>query len=355
MKHLAAAAVLVLVACQAGPDHDHHGHDHTSASQLAQRALSLLASLNDAQRASASLAFDGEERTNWQFVPGVYPGVTLAALDVDQKRAVHDLLHAGLSASGYHKTTMIMGLEDLLREIAEAAGRTQEAATRDPGRYSLAVFGTPDPHAAWGFRFQGHHVSWNFTSVEGHVSATPAFLGANPAEVRTGNHAGLRALPEEEDLARELLASMTPMQRLSALRETDAPADVIWGPGSLENTLGDPVGLAASDMNPQQRTRLDRLLETYLGNLDHGIAAEHRERIDRAGRDGIHFLWIGSTERGGGHYYRIHGPTFAIEYDNTQNGANHVHTLWHDLTGDFGGDLLRHHHDVHREHGHEHR
>lgn len=191
-------------------------------------------------------------------------------------------------------------------------------------------------------------MSWNFTCVHGHVAATPVFLGANPTEVRTGHLAGSRAMPEEEDLGRALLQSMSEAQRTVGLLSTDAPNDVLWGPASLENNLGDPEGLAHGDMTREQRHLLWQLIEVYLGNLDEHLAAPHRGRIEKAGRDGIHFLWIGSANRGEGHYYRIHGPTFAIGYDNTQNGANHVHVVWHDLTRDFGADLLRRHH----EHGH---
>ncbi|MEO0479208.1 MAG: DUF3500 domain-containing protein [Planctomycetota bacterium] len=315
---------------------------------------SFLRSLDDELRAKATFAFDDAERVTWNFVPGVYPGVPLSELDLEQKRSVHDLMQTALSAAGYHKTTTIMGLENVLRQLAEEAGRTREISVRDPGRYALAIFGEPDPLGTWGFRLQGHHVSWNFTCVHGHVAATPAFLGANPAEVRTGHLAGLRTMPEEEDLGRAILRSMSEIQRPTALHSTDAPEDVIWGPASLENNLGDPEGLPHSDMIPDQRHLLWQLVEVYLRNLDAPIAESHRARIEAAGRDSIHFLWIGSPERGEGHYYRIHGPTFAIEYDNTQNGANHVHVVWHDLTRDFGADLLRHHHEHDHIEGAEH-
>lgn len=347
MPRLASTCLLLLVSCGVEP-RVRSGPDSGDA-QIAQAASAFVASLDAEQRASACLEFEDRERTAWHFVPGVYPGATLAQLDAIQRRALHRLLRAALSVSGYHKTTTIFGLEEVLRASAEAAGRSREAAIRDAGRYSVAVFGDPSSAAPWGFRLQGHHISWNFTSVDGHVSATPAFLGANPAEVHAGLFAGLRALPDEEDVARELLASLTPAQARVAVRAEQAPRDVLWGPDRLENVIGAPAGLAYADMDAAQRATLMRLVNVYVYNLTPRVAADAITRIEAAGRDGIHFLWIGARARDAGHYYRIHGPTFVIEYDNTQNGANHVHVVWHDRTDDFGLDTLRRHHE--RAHG----
>ncbi|MCA8971990.1 MAG: DUF3500 domain-containing protein [Planctomycetes bacterium] len=315
-----------------------------AAVRMQREVEALLASFDEAQRAKATFPFADAERRQWHFVPNVYPGVQLNELSVAQKCLVHRLLISVLSASGYHKTTTIVRLEDTLRDIAEAAGRKDPR--RDPGRYSIAVFGEPSGDGGWGVRLQGHHVSWNFTTVDREtVLATPAFLGANPAEVRTGMHAGLRALPEEEDLGFELLGTLSETQKKTARLADTAPPDVVWGPGKTRESLGAPRGLAWTAMDERQRELLWRLIRVYLQNLEDWETAA--TKLLDAGRNEIHFAWMGATERGAGHYYRIQGPTFAIEYDNTQNGANHVHTVWHDLTNDFGVDALRAHYEQH--------
>lgn len=335
---LLAVGSLVLAFHPQGPP--------ATAVAATRAANALLETLDANQRKKACFEFKDAERTNWQFVPNLYPGVPLQELGADQKRAVHRLLHAVLSGSGYGKTTAIMRLEDTLRGFAEAAG--QKAPHRDPGRYSVALFGKPGKDEPWGFRVQGHHVSWNFASADGRVIATtPAFLGANPAEIRQGPHAGLRALPEEEDLAREFLATLTEAQSADVMLSDKAPRDVLWGPGKHRDVLGEPRGLAWKSMTERQRELVWRLVRTYVGNLAHDLAVEQMKKIEMAGRDGIRFGWMGSMERGKGHYYRITGGTFAIEYDNTQDGANHVHVAWHDLTNDFGVDLLRQHYERH--------
>lgn len=338
------AAVLLLLSCALGV-YSAGQSEAASARRIALAAAEVLGALDDEQRAKAFQDFAHGERKQWNYLPSVYPGVPLGELSVAQKRAVHRLLNAALSESGYHKTTTIMRLEQTLREAALAAGRDGEAEWRDASRYSLAFFGEPSDEEPWGFRLQGHHLSWNFSSVDQRISALPTFLGSNPAELRDGPLAGLRALPREEDLARELLASFDERQLGVAVVGEEAPQEVFWRPGREREVLGEPIGLAYGDLAAAQRETLWSLIETYANNLDEQLAARHLAKIERAGRETIRFAWMGSRERGEGHYYRIHGPTFVIEYDNTQNGANHVHSVWHDLTDDFGADLLRQHYD----------
>lgn len=319
-----------------------------SAAELTRQARQFLASLDENQREAASFEFKDKQRTTWHFVPNIYPGVTLAKLDLDQRRAVHHLLLTTLSAAGYHKTTTIMQLEDVLRRLAEAKGR--KAPHRDPGRYSLAFFGQPSEKHPWGFRLQGHHISLNVSVIDGKiVASTPAFLGSNPAEIRHGHHAGMRALPAEEDLGFALLHSLTADQKKVAVLSDKAPRDVLFGPGRKKSVLGEPKGLAVDAMHEAQRAIFTELLETYLGNSTPKIAAFHRAKIRAAGLGKIRFAWMGAEQRGQGHYYRLHGPSFAIEYDNTQNGANHVHTVFHDLTNDFAADLLQQHYREHHK------
>lgn len=323
------------------------GDSSPSDKEMARCTQAFLQSLDDAQRGKASFAFDDAERKKWHFVPARYPGLELGAMNDKQKVLAHKLLRSALSASGYHKTTTIIALEEVLRRAAEARGN--KAEHRDPARYAFAVFGTPGTKKPWGFRVQGHHVSLNFTSVGGKVVAsTPAFLGANPAEVRQGPYAGLRALPDEADLGFALLDSCDAAQLQKVMLSDKAPADILWGPNRRKKVLGEIRGLSQADMLPEQRRLLWQLVECYLRNMKEPLAKAQLAKVQAAGIEKIHFCWMGSKKPGKGHYYRVHGPSFCIEYDNTQNGANHVHTVWHDMSDDFAVDLLgKHYHEQH--------
>lgn len=320
------------------------------AAAMAGAARRFLESLDEGQRKKAALAFDDGERLRWRFVPGQYPGVQLGELTSAQKDLAHALLRCSLSSAGYLKTTSIVRLELVLRELAQQKG--QQAAHRDPERYSIAVFGTPSAEAPWGWRFQGHHVSLNFCGLKGDlVATTPAFLGANPHVVREGPFAGLRVLGAEEDLARALLAQLDEGQKKSALLDVKAPADVILGPDRAATFLGEPKGLLAAAMSEGQKELLWQLVREYVENLKPEFARQQLERIRNAGVEKIAFAWAGSMDPGKPHYYRLHGPTFVVEYDNTQDDSNHVHTVFRDLERDFGGDPLREH--LEKGHGKE--
>ncbi len=303
----------------------------------ARAAQAFLATLRPSLRSECLLPFEGEERVNWNFLPGRRRGVTLKQMNEAERRAAHAMLRAALSARGYEKATGVIELEAILREMEAFGG-----LTRDPELYYLAIFGSPSGEKPWGWRFEGHHLSLNFSSASGRiVAATPAFLGSNPARVPKGPRAGWRVLSAEEDLARQLLASLDEKQRRIAVFDVSAPEDIILGPG--RKAVPDPVGLAHADMSDAQRAVLMRLIDEYLGNMREEVARAQREKVEKAGLAKIRFAWAGGTRVGQGHYYRIQGPTFVIEYDNTQNGANHVHSVWRDLEDDFGGDLLRRH------------
>jgi hypothetical protein len=248
------------------------------------------------------------------------------------------LLRAGSSARGYEKATGVIELEGILREL-ETFGWF-----RDPELYWLTIFGAPSDGASWGWRFEGHHVSLNFASTRSEiVLSTPAFLGANPARVPSGPRAGWRLLPTEEDLARRLLASLAPGQRARALLSEGAPADIVMGPG--RRMPPQPAGLPASELNASQRETLLSLVAEYVRNARAEIADARWKKIEAAGVEKIRFAWAGSAALGSGHYYRLQGPTFLIEYDNTQDRANHVHSVWRDLPADSGADLLRRHYE----------
>lgn len=315
---------------------------------MATAARRLLDGLDAGQRERAIFDFGDAERLRWHFVPAEYPGLALADMTPAQKELVHELLRTSLSTAGYLKATSIVRLELVLRELAERAGRP--SAHRDPERYYVAVFGEPSSERPWSWRIQGHHVSLHFCGIAGDlVATTPAFLGANPHVVRQGPLAGLRVLGAEEDLARALLADLDEAQRKRAILDVKAPADVILGPDRAATFLGEPKGLPAADMTARQRDLMWRLVREYVENLRPGLAAAQLQRIEAAGVERIAFAWAGELQPGRPHYYRLHGPTFVIEYDNTQDDANHVHTVFRDLERDFGGDALKEH--LQRGHG----
>jgi len=309
--------------------------------RLADAASAFLKTLRPELRERAGLRFDHPARTDWHIVPRDRVGVNLGEMNAPERSAAHALIRAALSGQGYLKADAIMKLDGVLLAMEQDQGRV--SGMRDPERYALAVYGEPAPDRPWGWRIEGHHLSLHITAGAGDIVATsPAFMGANPAEVRSGPSTGLRVLAAEEDLARELLASFTPEQRAKAVFSATAPPDVVMLPGRGPEVLDDDVGLAASEMTGPQRDRLTRLIEEYARNLRPDLEEQRLARVRKGGIEHVRFGWAGATEPGKPHYYRVRGPKFIIEYDNTQNDANHVHTLWRDPELDFGDALLEH-------------
>jgi hypothetical protein len=313
-----------------------------SAAAMSGAASEWLASLSPEQKQKAIFTFDSEERLRWHFVPNeMFPrqGLMIKEMSGPQRALVHVLLKTGLSARGYLTATSIMELENVLQAI-EGEGRR---FPRDHEAYRLSVFGTPGDARAWGWRFEGHHVSVRFDIVGGSMTASsPAFFGSNPAEVREGPKKGLRVLGVEEDAARALLDSLTSDQRTTVVILPEAPAEMITSNALKVDPLS-PIGIKASALSKPQRDKLMALIDVYTGLMTPDVAAERMERLRRAGLDNIAFAWAGETERGRKHYYRLQGPTFLVEYDNAQNDGNHIHSVWRDFNGDFGRDLLREH------------
>ena len=306
-----------------------------------------LASLSTEQHTKACFAFDDKERVNWAYVPKERHGLPLAQMNDAQRALTMDLLRTALSAQGFAKIEGVIKLESVLRELESKPGAP--AIHRDPTLYYLSIFGDPAANKAWGWRFEGHHVSLNFCSIDDdHASVTPNFFGANPAHVAGGANDGLRVLGLEEDLGRALFTSLDEKQHALALLSGDVPADVILTPGR-DTGFEKCEGLSAAQMNAAQRRALDGLLTQFVGNLRAESAAAQMQRIRDAGIDKLCFAWIGSAKPGEAHYYRIQGPHFAIEYDNFQASGNHVHVVWRDTERDFGrdfgADLLRQHYE----------
>ena len=322
-------------------------HPDQTAADMANAANAFLATLKPEQIAKATFELNDTNRTRWHFVPTeMHPrhGLSFREMQQDQQHMAYALLASVLSARGLQKTAQIMSLEQILHD-ANPKGRF----ARDPKWYFISIFGKPSVKGTWGWRFEGHHLSLSFTVVDGHIGGlTPSFLGTNPGKVLDGPRKGLQVLAKEEKIARALARSLNAEQRKVAVVDEKAPADIITKADRKARRL-EPLGLAASEMNKKQFTQLWTLIEEYLRNYRPDLAEEGLKHLEGLDLKMIHFAWAGSLESGKGHYYRIQAPDLLIEYDNTQNGANHVHCVVRDLKRDFGEDLLRQHYEQHHK------
>jgi hypothetical protein len=340
-----AHGMIAAAACVALPRPAVAQIRRTERLALAQTADAFLQALTPEKRQRAVFAFESPERFNWHYIPRRRAGLALKDMTADERTAAHKLLRVGLSTVGYRKVLDIMRLEEVLR------GLEFFPFSRDPENYAFTVFGTPGSALPWGWRVEGHHLSLNFTVVaDKHVAVTPAFMGANPAEVPAGSFKGLRVLAGRQDLARQLVQHLEPAQHGEMLIGTQSLGDIVSGPGR-DDSLKSPAGLPLAAMNQAGRDLAVRLIEAYARDMRDEFAAVELTRIHEAGIEKIHFAWAGGLEPGQAHYYRLHGPTLLIEYDNTQNDASHIHSVWRDLSNDFGADLLR----LHYETGHHRR
>jgi len=305
---------------------------------MASAASAFLATLAADGRRRAVFLFEDKERFNWHYVPRGREGLAVKDMAPGARAAAHELMKASLSAVGYAKAANVIQLEEVLRRLETFGG-----LLRNPENYSVSVFGTPGPSGPWGWRIEGHHLSLNFTVVpDKPIAVTPAFMGANPALVPSGPLKGLRTLAREQDLGRALAQSADARQRARMVIGDRSLGDIVTGPGRAES-LTSPAGLALGEMSGDQRDLAVRLIEEYARNMRSEMAEEELRRMREAGVQRIYFAWAGPIEAGKAHYYRLHGPTLLIEYDNTQNDANHIHSVWHDPRADFGLDLLRAH------------
>jgi hypothetical protein len=312
-----------------------------ASSSMATAADRFLASLTADQRKQATYPLESDERLRWNFIPDeMFPrnGLPFKDMTEPQRKAAHDLLRSGLSARGYETYTGIMQLEHILR-ATEGGVRM----ARDADAYRFTIFSTPSTTSPWAWRVEGHHVSLHFTIVNGSaIASTPSFAGSNPAEVLEGADKGKRVLGVLEDTGRALVMALDASQRKSATLDATAPNEILTR-NALDIDPLSPEGLRASAMTPAQRDLLMRVIDAYAGLMTTDLAAERLSKITAAGVEKLTFAWAGPVERGQKHYYRVQGPTFLIEFDNTQNNGNHVHSIWRDFKGDFGRDLLREH------------
>jgi hypothetical protein len=352
--------------------------------RMGEAATNFLAALAPDQRRKALLDFaDQEKRTTWFYTPGPRDGLPFREMDRGQHQLAHKLVATGLSRAGYVIAATVIGLETTLDAIE---GWTYPDLGRDPGRYYVTLFGRPSAEAAWGWRFEGHHISLNYTIVGGQIVApTPTFFGSNPAEAPLGGVSRLRPLAGVEDLARELLHSLNPAQQAKAIIASAAPPDIIMSnrprvveealPLPTQQMMGEPMtpevqaanerrrqelglteahlaalrytarpkGLSAGAMTAGQREVLEALIGEYINRMPEELAEIELAKLQTRGMAGLHFAWAGALERHQPHYYRLQGPRFLVEYDNTQNNANHIHSVWRDPDDDFGAQLLARH------------
>ena len=314
----------------------------SEAKIAAASANAFLKSLPADLRAKASFPLEAPERLAWNFVPMERVGVSLLKLDDAQSEQLGPLLATALSPEGLLAARGVMKHENILRRVETEAG-VANASRRDPGLYYTAIFGKPARGSAWSWRFEGHHLSINVSELPGEPPAVgPLFIGANPARVLTGPNAGFRLLAAEEDLGRELITLLPEASRRKATIRDTAFAEIVTGNDPKVRSL-EVEGLAAADMSTEEKAQLRRLIELYTARLTAASAKDALARLERAGFDKVRFAWAGGIESGQPHYYRVHGPTLLIEYDDTQNNANHIHTVYRDLDRDFGGDALRAH------------
>ncbi len=309
---------------------------HEIASEMTDAANQLLQSLTPSQTATLMRPLDDELRKNWQFIPMEREGLSLKNLQPNQRLLAMSLIQTALSHRGFSTSMQIMALEQILHEMENNSPK------RDPEKYHLFVFGKPSLKSPWGWRIEGHHLSISVTVVEKEVVVTPAFFGSNPGEVKSGQFKGVRVLGKEEDLGRRLVKGLTTQQQTIAVFSKKAPRDVINGPGR-DATVLTPKGLSAAKMTDEQQSVLRQIVDSHLNKCRSELAANDWKKIEAGGFDSLHFAWAGELERGKPHYYRVQGPSFILEYDNTQNKANHVHAVWRDFKNDFGQDLLKNH------------
>lgn len=322
---------------------------------MAMAAQRFLDALTDDQRAKATFAFDGDERYFWHYTPVERNGLQLKEMTQPQRQLALALMASGLSERAAKTARQIIDLEPILGET-ERIENNISTWPRDPERYWFSVFGTPGGAAPWAWRAGGHHIGISFTVVDTDwVAATPFFFGANPAEVRYGPATGLRTLPAEEDLARALLASLTAVQKKVAIVDPVAPADILTKNYRVVTPEMPLAGIPYADLDGEQRGHLIALIKHYVTHTTDEISRPTWAAIERIGLDSIGFAWAGPEARGEGHYYAIKGQHFMIEYDNTQNNANHIHSVWRDFTNDWGEDLLAaHYRSTHHQGNHQH-
>ena len=312
-----------------------------SARQMAEASSRFLDSLSPDQKAKATFDYLDGERIFWYYPPMNRHGLALRDMEPGQRELAYAVMASGLTADSYQKAKLIIEHEEVLGPLEKEQGTV--TFVRDPELYYFTVFGDPSGADPWGWRVEGHHVSLHFSIWGGKViSMTPFFFGANPAEVRSGPKSGLRILGARQDMGLELMASLDAGQRSKALLYDEAPYDILTY-NSSKAVFPREQGLKAAKMSETQKGMLKTLVAEYVNQVRSDLAEQKLAELEEEGYDRLHWAWAGPAKAGEKHYYRIHGGNFVIEYDNRQNDANHIHSVWRDVQNDFASDVMREH------------
>lgn len=320
--------------------------DEKLARQMSESAGLFLKTLDEDQKKTAVVPFSDLSRYDWHFTPRARKGLTLKNMNAAQRRSAMAMMQLVLSREGFAKAEQIIDLENVLRVVES---RPANDTYRDPENFAFLIFGNPAGSDPWGWRVEGHHLSLHFSSVNGEITYTPSFMGSNPGQVLADvPQKGKRILKSEQDLAFELLHSMNASQLEKAVLAEQSPNEIFTS-NSRKASLDKMEGIPMSEMNPEQKGLFQKLIMTYLDRYHITLKNQQWAKLQKADINKIHFAWMGDKEAvigaNHGQYYRIHGPGFLIEYDNTQNGGNHIHTVVRDLANDFGEDLLKMHYE----------
>lgn len=321
--------------------------DRLLVGKLSEAVLNFTGSLDAVQKKEACVSFTDSLRFDWNYVPRARKGLSLKNMKATQQHKAFEMARVVLSASGYQKTKEIMDLENVLRVIEN---KSANDTYRDPGNYAFLIFGKPGEKEPWGWRLEGHHISLHFTVAGDEMTFTPGFFGSNPGTVLADvPQKGKRILKDEQDVAFQLLHSFSVAQQKTVILSEKAPWEILSSNKRSRLVMLKPEGIAMKEMTLPQKALFQKLIAVYLDRYHVTLKNQQMNRLKETGLDGIHFAWMGNTDpeikEGAGYYYRIQGPTILIELDNTQNNANHLHTVVRDLTNDFGEDLLRVHYE----------
>ena len=315
---------------------------HAAAvSQMTEACSNFLNSLNSDQKAKTVYSYLDGERIFWYYPPLNRHGLPLREMDAKQRQLAYAVMASGLTDKSYEQAKLIIEHEDILGPLEVEQDKV--TFLRDTERYYFTIFGEPGGSDPWGWRVEGHHVCLNYSIWNDKVIAvTPFFFGANPAEVRKGPKNGLRILGDREDLAFELMESLDAGQQSKAIIYDEAPLDILTY-NSSKVSLPREEGLPASRMSGTQQEMLMALVTLYVSQVRSDVAQERLDAFKTDGIDGIHLAWAGPVDKSKAHYYRLHGGDFLVEFDNRQDGANHIHSVWRDVENDFAADVLREH------------
>ena len=348
MKLLSLAACLLVSTTVVHAQETKENHK-APVTEMRQSAVAFLDGLSPELRKQAMFTLEDKERRAWSNLPSTSfkrEGVSFKEMSPEQRTLAHQLLQSTLSSQGYLKTTGIMHLDEILKSLAEKR-RPNNTPMFGHDLYWIGIFGDPAKDDSWGWQLDGHHLALNITVVGDEVSVRPAFMGSDPARLPEGTYSGWMVQNAEDEKGKRLFASLNEEQRAKAIIDNVAPRDVITGP-TRGDQLKTPTGLPASELSADQRRLLMSLIDEYVHNYEHNIAHIQMDRILKSGLDKIHFAWAGTVE-GKPYYYRIHGPTVIIEFDNhfppgrNSGPVNHIHTVFREPGNDYGDDLLKKH------------